>query len=150
MEPKPIDVPDQLVLQSTLSDMERLSGWVDRISSRDGFTEPTKFAIQLCLEEVVSNSILHGYGNRDGQHVIVSYIEPQPGHYLFTVEDDATPFDPLAPPALPAIGLEDSGQLGGQGIRLLRGFADTLEYEAKPGGNRLRIGFSNAASQVKP
>ncbi len=150
MEPEPIEVSDQLVLQSSLSDMERLSGWVDRIASRYGFAEQTKFAVHLCLEEVVSNSILHGYDNRDGQHVTVSYTEPQPGSYLFTVEDDAPPFDPLAPPPLPAIGVEDSDQLGGQGIRLLRGFANTLEYEPKPGGNRLHIGFSNAVPQAEP
>jgi hypothetical protein len=62
------------------------------------------------------------------------------------VEDDAAPFNPLEPPALPTIGEQDEGQIGGQGIRLLRGFSDMVEYEAKPSGNRLRIGFSNVVS----
>jgi len=152
MEPdrKQLEVPDRLVLHSSLSDMDRLSAWVDAIASKSELAEQTKFAVHLCLEEVVSNSIRHGYGDRAGQFVTVSYAEPQSGRYVFTVEDEATPFDPLAPPALPAIGLGNTDQLGGQGIRLLRGFADTLEYEARPGGNRLHIGFTNAASQVNP
>ncbi len=33
-------------------------------------------------------------------------------------------------------------RVGGQGIRLLRHFADLLEYEPISTGNRLRIGFS--------
>ncbi len=142
------DAPDQLVLHSNLSDMERLSVWVDAIAAKNGLAEPTKFAVHLCLEEVVSNAIRHGYRSQPGQFVTVSYTEPQSGHYVFTVEDDGTPFNPLGLPALPAIG-PDPGRLGGQGIRLLRGFADTLEYESKPGGNRLRIGFANRAAQAK-
>jgi len=59
------------------------------------------------------------------------------------VEDDAAPFNPLEVAALPSIGEQGESRIGGQGIRLLRGFADTIEYEAKPVGNRLRIGFSN-------
>ena len=32
-------------------------------------------------------------------------------------------------------------RIGGQGLRLLRGFAHTLEYEQTAKGNRLRIEF---------
>jgi anti-sigma regulatory factor (Ser/Thr protein kinase) len=145
---KPVEVSDRIVLQSNLTDMERLSAWVDEIASKYRLAERVRFAVHLCLEEVVSNAIRHGYRNQDGHLVTIVCTEPHPGHCVFTVEDDATPFNPLAPPALPAIG-PDPGQLGGQGIRLLRGFADTLEYEAKPGGNRLYIGFANVAAQAK-
>ena len=102
------------------------------------------FAINLCLEEVVSNVIRHGYGNQPGQFLTVHCSSSRPGSFLFTVEDDAAPFNPLEIAALAAIGQQDEGRIGGQGIRLLRGFSDLLEYEAKPGGNRLLIGFSNA------
>jgi len=142
-----LDEQEGLVLNSSLADMEQLSAWVDRVASKNGLAEPTKFAVHLCLEEAVSNVIRHGYGNLAGQRVTVGYTEPQRGHFVFTVEDDAPPFNPLELHELPAIGPQDPGQLGGQGIRLLRGFADTLEYEPRASGNRLRIGFSTAASQ---
>jgi len=134
---------DQLVLGSQLSEMERLPAWVESLGTAYGISESTKFAINLCLEEVVSNVIRHGYSNAQGQLLTVHCTTPRPGYFLFTVEDDAAPFNPLEPPALPTIGEQDEGQIGGQGIRLLRGFSDMLEYEAKPGGNRMRIGFSN-------
>ena len=44
------------------------------------------------------------------------------------------------------IGKQEDGRIDGQGIRLLRGFADTLEYEAKPLGSRMRIRFFNATA----
>jgi hypothetical protein len=34
--------------------------------------------------------------------------------------------------------------VGGQGIRLVRQFADAVEYQPKASGNRLRMGFSAA------
>ncbi|MGD0797312.1 MAG: ATP-binding protein [Acidobacteriaceae bacterium] len=137
---------EQLVLGSQLSEMERLPLWVDSLAATHGIDENVKFAINLCLEEVVSNVIRHGYSNREGQLLTVNCSSPRTGHFIFTVEDDAAPFNPLEVTVPPADGRQDQSQIGGQGIRLLRGFADTLEYEAKPRGNRLRIGFSNAAS----
>jgi anti-sigma regulatory factor (Ser/Thr protein kinase) len=137
---------DQLVMGSRLSEMERLPVWVEAVARTYGIAVSVKFAINLCLEEVVSNVIRHGYSAdsaKEEQLVTVRCGSPRPGYFVFTVEDDATPFNPLEGGALPAIGEQDAGQIGGQGIRLLRGFSKTLEYEAKPAGNRLRIGFLN-------
>jgi anti-sigma regulatory factor (Ser/Thr protein kinase) len=134
---------DRLVMGSQLSEMERLPVWVDSLAVVHGIAENVKFAINLCLEEVVSNSIRHGYSNSEGQYVTVRCSAPRPGYLVFTVEDDAAPFNPLELAALPTIDQQEESQIGGQGIRLLRGFSDMLEYEAKPGGNLLRIGFAN-------
>jgi serine/threonine-protein kinase RsbW len=137
---------DRLVLGSRLSEMERLPVWVESVAAAYGIAESVKFAISLCLEEVVSNVIRHGYSadsTKEEQFVTVHCNSPRPGYFVFTVEDDAAPFNPLAVSELPAIGEQSESQIGGQGIRLLRGFAKTLEYEAKPAGNRLRIGFLN-------
>jgi len=139
---------DELTLGSRLSELERLPGWIDAIAARFGFTENTRFAVQLCLEEAVSNVIRHGYANQDGQFLTVQCTEPHEGYVVFTVEDNAAPFNPLESAALPAVGDQDPSDLGGQGIRLMRGFADTLEYEAKAGGNRLILGFSNAGANA--
>jgi len=134
-------VEDRLVLRSTLSDMERLPAWLDVMAARFGLKDRVKFAVHLCLEEVVSNVIRHGYGNVEGQLVTVYCAQAGGGCLVFTVEDDAPPFNPLEGALLPAIGDLGAGELGGQGIRLLRGFADAIEYEPKPKGNRLHMSF---------
>jgi serine/threonine-protein kinase RsbW len=142
----PIAHLDQIVIGSQISEMERLPAWVESLAVTYEIAESVTFAISLCLEEAVSNVIRHGYANNEGQFVTVACSSPRPGSFIFTIEDDAPPFNPLEIEAPPAIGQQAEGQIGGQGIRLLRGFSDLLEYEAKPGGNRLRIGFSNAAA----
>jgi serine/threonine-protein kinase RsbW len=145
---------DQIVLGSTLAGMERLPAWIDGIATKLGLDERARFGVHLCLEEVVSNVVRHGYGDNGDGLVTVSCAEDGQGQIVFTVEDDAPAFNPLEGAELPAIGPEDTGLLGGQGIRLLRGFAETLEYEPKLGGNRLRIGFCATAptlsDQSKP
>jgi len=142
------ETPDQLILASRLSEMERLPPWIDALATKFGIADHARFAIQLCLEEVVSNVIRHGYADQDGHFITIHCAEPQPRYVVFTVDDDAPPFNPLELDPLPAIGEQDLGAFGGQGIRLLRGFAATLEYEPKAGGNRLHIGFSNASSVI--
>jgi serine/threonine-protein kinase RsbW len=135
---------DRLVLGSQLSEMERLAPWIDSLAAAYGIHDGVKFAINLCLEEVVSNVIRHGYGNREGQFLTVGCSSPGANYLVFTVEDEAAPFNPLTDTAPPTIDRQEESQIGGQGIRLLRGFSDMLEYEAKPAGNRLNIGFCNA------
>lgn len=137
---------DRLIMGSRLSEMERLPVWVESLAATYGIDESVAFSINLCLEEVVSNVIRHGYSEKAGQFLTVECSSPRPGYFVFTVDDDAAHFNPLGITAPPAIGEQDEGQIGGQGIRLLRGFSDMLEYEAKPAGNRLRIGFSNATA----
>jgi len=136
---------NQLVIGSQLSEMELLPPWVESLASAYGITVTAKFAIDLCLEEVVSNVIRHGYSNRPGHILTIVCDTPRPDYLVFTIEDEAAPFNPLECVELPAISPENADRIGGQGLRLLRKFSDTLEYEAIPAGNRLRIGFANSA-----
>ena len=100
------------------------------------------------MEEALSNVIRHGYGGADDRSVMVTFSMPRDGYFEFAVEDEAPRFDPLAAPELPAVYLRQEIPSGGQGIRLLRLFADALDYAPTPTGNRLRVGFSSAGSAV--
>jgi anti-sigma regulatory factor (Ser/Thr protein kinase) len=73
----------------------------------------------------------------------VSFSEPRDRYFLVEVEDDAPHFDPLHLPLLPKVDDQSPDRLGGQGIRLMSGFSDLLEYEPTATGNRLRMGFLN-------
>jgi serine/threonine-protein kinase RsbW len=133
---------ERLNLQSRMSELARISPWVERLASKHTIPESTKFAMNLCLEEVLSNIVLHGYSSEPDHSIAVQFVNPREGNFVFVVEDEAPPFNPVVVPKLPAMGSIEEVQVGGQGIRLLRKFADTLEYQATPAGNRLSIGFS--------
>ncbi len=138
---------EQLTLCSRLADLVLVTPWVDRVAADLGLSANQRFAIDLCLEESISNVIRHGLANDCTHSVVVRSIvhETQGARELqFQVEDDAPYFNPLAVPitqssAAPA-SIEDIAE-GGRGIGLLRHYAGSLGHEALPVGNRLTIGF---------
>lgn len=130
-----------LVLESKLSEIARVPPWLESLAALHAIPSRTQFAMDLCLEEVLSNIIRHGYGGESSHEIAIRYQTQRNGFFTFVVEDHASLFNPLTVPSPPVPrALEDiSG--GGQGIHLLRQSADTIEYEPMPNGNRLIIGF---------
>ena len=132
---------DRLVLRSRLSDMAQLPGWIEGLGARHAIPANVQFAIDLCLEEALSNVIRHGYAGADDRPVLVRFTMPGEGYFSFVIDDEAPHFNPLDVPELPALSPDGDYRVGGQGIRFLRQFADTIEYEPTPTGNRLSLGF---------
>jgi serine/threonine-protein kinase RsbW len=135
---------DQISLRGQLSEIAQVPAWTQNLASRYSIPFDVQMGIDLCLEEVLSNVIRHGYGNDADRTVVVNFTMPRDGFFLFVVEDEAPRYNPLDAPELPALNSNDAIRVGGQGIRLLRRFTNTLEYEPTPNGNRLRMGFSAA------
>jgi anti-sigma regulatory factor (Ser/Thr protein kinase) len=139
---------ERLKLQSRISELALVPPWIERLATRHTIPDSTQFAMNLCLEEALSNVIRHGYSSKPDHSIAVQFASPRENYFVFVVEDDAPPFNPVDSPELPAMGSLDEVRVGGQGIRLMRHFADALEYELTPTGNRLSIGFSAANSAI--
>src|SRR5579871_1361717 len=142
-------IQDRIVLRSELSEMSRIFPWIEALASEYEIVESIQFAINLCLEEAVSNVIRHGYANQTGRFIAVHFTVSGAGNLVFTIDDDAPPFNPLEAPPLPLFDEQGETRIGGHGVRLIREFADTLKYEPTSTGNRLHIGFSKNISQEK-
>jgi len=140
---------DRLDLRSRLSELRKLPSWIERLALRYSIPAATQFAMNLCLEEAISNIIRHGYFGQPDHGVRVHFSHPRNEYFVLVVEDTAPPFNPVTSPELPALSAFDDGPIGGQGIRLLRRFADALEYQSTPNGNRLSIGFRTAGSAME-
>jgi serine/threonine-protein kinase RsbW len=137
---------ERLVLRGRLSEIARIAPWIESLASRHAISAKVQFAIDLCLEEVVSNIVQHGYQGESDRGVTVDFAVRDPQTFVFVVEDEAPRFNPLEASDLPPLNEQDGDRIGGQGIRLLRRFADTVEYEPTSAGNRLRMSFSAACS----
>jgi anti-sigma regulatory factor (Ser/Thr protein kinase) len=135
----------RLTLESRLADLARVCPWVDALAAEYAIPADTRYAIDLCLEEAISNVIRHGYGGEPGHPITILFMPDGQNGLTFVIRDNAPPFAPSeqgqlreadAPPAS-----IDQFMVGGQGIRLMRRFAGALVYEPLPGGNRLTISF---------
>ena len=157
--PSPSSPEPLLTLKSQLEDLTLVWPWVEALAARYSIPAETQFAIELCLEEALSNIIRHGYQGQANQTISIACTiarataaieNGDPAELIFTVEDHAPPFDPLAPAATPAPTGAVSGQdaksrdflPGGQGIRLMRKFAGRLAWHKLPNGNRLILTFA--------
>jgi len=94
--------------------------------------------VRLAVEEAVSNTIRHGYGDRE-PHPILVRASLEGGALCVEIEDDARPFNPLEAP-LPDVTLPVEEKSPGRlGILLLRSVADRVEYRRAEGKNLLRF-----------
>jgi anti-sigma regulatory factor (Ser/Thr protein kinase) len=126
-------------------EIARVYPWIERLGAQYAIPENVQFAVNLCLEEVLSNIFRHGYKQAGGA-VLVHFVTPREGRFVFTVEDQAPHFNPLDQPELPPLNPEDEMRVGGQGLRFLKKFADELAYERLPAGNRIRMVFDAAGN----
>jgi anti-sigma regulatory factor (Ser/Thr protein kinase) len=144
----------RLTLKGQLDELAVVLPWVQTLAAHYALPADTQFAIELCLEEALSNIIRHGYRGQASQSIsIACAVERAPSgveneaarELVFTIEDHAPPFNPLAQFAVAPISAPvsfDDFPPGGQGIRLMLKFASRLAWQQLPGGNRLCIAFA--------
>lgn len=134
----------QLKLQSSIDELSLVQPWVESLAGNYQIPEKTAFAIRLCLEELLSNIIRHGYKAQPGHTMTLTFEVLSSQLWSFTTEDAAPHFSlneafekdteaPLNPGTL---------KPGGLGIPILKKFTHTLSYEALPVGNRITMTFA--------
>ena len=126
-----------IVVTNQLSEIERLSQFVDRVTGQEHLTADDNANLNLLLDEIVSNVIRHGFDDAREHRIMVSLAV---GDALATIEvhDDGRPFNPLeaAPPDFDA-PVED--RIGGLGIHIVRSIARTVGYRREHGRNVLIV-----------
>jgi serine/threonine-protein kinase RsbW len=126
--------------------------WLTMIATDQELPEQTVFALQLCLEELLSNIVRHGgtghwdssgdvSQNRVPPLNIVVALDIDPQRIIMTVEDDGKPFN-IENASVHAID-RPLGEIepGGLGIQLVRNFVSRLSYEQAGLGNRVLVEF---------
>ena len=138
---------EQIALCGSLDELAFVRPWVEELSGKHAISADVRFVIDLCLEEALSNIVRHGYKGDCARPITVACsVEERSSatrELVFVIEDKAPHFNPLDAVLNQteiAHTLDDLTP-GGQGIRLLRKFAGSLQYEPLAEGNRLRIGF---------
>jgi len=122
------------------SDLENLSSIADFITSSTrelGLIEKDVFQLQLAVDEVASNIILHGYTHQTGPIHLTIWKEKD--KIIIQIQDRGEPFNPLEAdePDLQA-PLEERSP-GGLGIHFLKTVTDSVHYQFKDGKNILTL-----------
>jgi anti-sigma regulatory factor (Ser/Thr protein kinase) len=123
-----VDGTLKLVLNNTLAAVE------------DGRSEIMRFLgpldamaqnrLEVLFEELVSNTIRHGFAKGSGQSIHVQ-VEREPDAITLVLEDDGLPFDPTQaelPEGFTSTSAE-TARVGGLGIPLIVKLSNALRYE---------------------
>jgi anti-sigma regulatory factor (Ser/Thr protein kinase) len=107
------------------------------------FLEPRHFsasiitAINLVIEESLTNTIQHGYDD-ENEHLITIRVTLNKDEVILRFEDDAKEFNPLATPRMEkSEALLDSAK--GLGIHLVRNMMNAMAYSRENEKNILEI-----------
>jgi len=111
---------------------------LDRFVRQHGASAALIHDLEVALDEVLGNVIVHGYGG-DPQGEIRVRFQRTADAFVIEVEDDGIAFDPtqVPPPDLSAPLRER--QVGGLGLHFVKNLVDEVAYTRLDGRNRLRL-----------
>jgi anti-sigma regulatory factor (Ser/Thr protein kinase) len=95
-------------------------------------------ALDVALDEAVSNAINHGYDAGVRGEIAVR-LRRRPGSVLVEIEDDGRPFDPLQAPPPDLTSPLAERPIGGLGVHLIRNLMDEVAYARHDGRNILKL-----------
>lgn len=126
-----------LTFQADLAELERLTTALDDWGQACGYAPKLSGMFNVCLDEIVTNIIKHGYEKSNTRGVIELFLNGLPEMAEVIVKDDAPAFDPLSANA-PDFDLElEDMPIGGLGIYLTKEMMDEVIYEYQDGRNTL-------------
>lgn len=129
-----------LHVEARIADITKATSWLGDLAESEGWPQSTRFALELSLEEALTNVVSYGFQDSaaDPQIRIECYRLPE-GRVAVRLIDNGIPFDPttIAEPEVPA-SIEDA-KIGGHGVQLMRNFLETLAYAREGGENQLTL-----------
>jgi serine/threonine-protein kinase RsbW len=125
-------------LRAEVPEVERLNRLIRQFGELHEIPSRTLYALNLAVDELVSNVILYAFDNPIEQEVVIK-IDAAQKEVTAVITDSGRAFDPFSvpPPDLDA-PLEER-EIGGLGVHLVRSLMDRLEYQRVGSKNVLTV-----------
>ncbi len=119
-------------------EIERLNKLVRQFGELHDVPSRTLYAVNLALDELVTNVILYGFDVPEGRQVTVK-IATAAGELVASVMDDGRAFNPLEVKAPDLNAPLERRDLGGLGVHLVRSLMDAVSYSRDDERNVLTV-----------
>ena len=130
---------ERLRLPAKLPSLDSFRDFVDRSAVAAGAGPEVLLKIELVLEELLVNHVLHAYGSGEGDSEVACFCRP--GVFCLEVVDEAAPFDPLGHKSPDLTLAPGDRPIGGLGILMVRSLADEVSYRREGGRNVITARF---------
>ena len=121
---------------SDRSELEKLEGFTAEFAAKAGLSQKELFALQIIVEELVTNVIDYG-GVPSGEHAVRVDLSAENGELIIRLTDRGKEYNPLLREdpdvTLPA----EKRPIGGLGVHFCKKLTDVQEYERRDGCNVL-------------
>jgi anti-sigma regulatory factor (Ser/Thr protein kinase) len=146
-----IDTNDAVVFELTLlnkmSDLERMSPWLEQCAETIGLSMRGTFRLQLLVEEVVMNIVENAHMDQAEHSVVIGLFAKASG-LVIRIEDDGAPFDPTSYPEATLPEQLVDAEIGGLGLHLVRAYADGYRYQRAEDKNILTLQLKDSDNEV--
>jgi anti-sigma regulatory factor (Ser/Thr protein kinase) len=145
----------ETAVSGTLEGAIAAADWMHEVATKEQLSSDLTFAIDVCLEELLTNIARHGAaaapvngdpsaGERPTVSVRISLTITDEVVELM-VEDDGRAFDVSKAPARPVHQPLAEVPVGGLGLKLIRSFTSDIGYRRLNGRNLVTLHFSPIA-----
>ena len=129
----------QITLSAELESLPVFRGFIKSVSQNiPGLDEEAVYDIQLAVDEICTNIIMHGYAGMDPGSIILN-VEVTPQMLTITISDFGYAFEPVEPPAPDINATLEEREAGGLGLFFVFSSVDDIQYESSPIGNTTRL-----------
>jgi len=125
-------------LPADLREIERLHRLVRQFGDLHEVPSRALYAVNLAIDEVVTNIVRHGFDDPAGQEIVAQLVAGK-GEITTEVRDSGRDFNPLDAPAPNLEAPLAERSLGGLGIHLVRSLMNSFEYRRENGKNVLTM-----------
>ena len=136
----------KISLVNDLREIARVAAQIDEFCASLDLTSEVAFAVNLALDEILTNTISYGYDD-DEPHRIEITVGPEAESLAIVIVDDSAAFDLSSAPT-PDIGTSlEERPLGGLGLFLVHQMMDSVEYRREEGRNIVTLKKNKTAEK---
>ena len=121
-------------LANDLREVAGVAARIDAFCADRGVAPEIAFAINLAIDELLTNTVSYGYDDED-PHWIEIVLRRENDALVLVIVDDSAPFDPTQMPEPDTEAPLDEREAGGLGLLLVNQMMDRVEYRRQDGRN---------------
>jgi anti-sigma regulatory factor (Ser/Thr protein kinase) len=123
---------------NTIAEMSKVAEFVEGFGRAHGLPGNVVNDMNLCLDELLNNTISYGYADA-GRHFISVSLQIEGCAVVAALQDDARPFDPRRASVPERSGGLDRPRAGGLGLRFVNALMDEVDYVRSGQYNQVKL-----------
>ncbi len=127
-----------ITIGNELAALARVFEFCAQFADAHAIPSDKRFALEVCVEEIVTNVIKYGYPTGTEGEITVR-LALDPPRLLIEVEDEGVPFDPTATAPVDVNQDLADRPIGGLGIHMVKSMMAELHYSRNDSRNLLTM-----------